>query len=135
MSERSGSSRLRRTQQRSAIRRALVDAGRPLSPQEIADAAKAHAPGVGLATVYRTLRRLSEEGWLVAIDLPGESARYELAGKKHHHHFRCVACGGVFELAGCPTTPLEGLLPRGFQLAGHDILLYGRCDACSACPT
>src|SRR5277367_4227525 len=80
---------LRKTQQREAIRRALVAAGRPLSPQEIADAAQADAPGVGLATVYRTVKRFSEEGWLVAIALPGESPRYELSGKTHHHHFRC----------------------------------------------
>jgi len=120
---------LRKTNQRDAIRRALVDAGRPLSPQEIAQAAQARSPGVGIATVYRTVKRFSEEGWLVAIELPGESPRYELAGKSHHHHFRCQSCGGVFELPPCGVT-LERLLPEGFDLEQHEIVLYGRCRDC-----
>jgi Fur family ferric uptake transcriptional regulator len=120
---------LRKTQQREAIRRVLVEAGRPLSPQEIADAAQEHAPGVGLATVYRTVKRFSEEGWLVSIALPGESPRYELAGKTHHHHFRCRVCDTVFELPACGFS-LERLLPRGFQLEQHDLVLYGRCASC-----
>ena len=121
---------LRKTNQREAIRRALVESGRPLSPQEIVQAAHTHAPGVGIATVYRTLKRFTEEGWLVAIELPGESPRYELAGKSHHHRFACQSCGSVFELPACAVA-LERLLPAGFELDEHEIVLYGRCPDCS----
>jgi Fur family ferric uptake transcriptional regulator len=122
---------VRKTQQRDAIRRALITAGRPLSPQEIVTAASAEAPGVGMATVYRTLKLFADEGWLATVALPGESPRYELAGKRHHHHFRCRNCDGVFELQSCALA-LEGLLPAGFQLEEHEVVLYGRCDGCAA---
>jgi Fur family ferric uptake transcriptional regulator len=119
----------RQTRQRDAIRVALERAGRPLSPQEILQAARATQPGLGLATVYRNVRTLLEGGALHAVELPGSAARYELAGKSHHHHFHCRRCDGVFEVEACPAG-IRGLLPRGFRLEGHEIVLYGLCARC-----
>lgn len=121
----------RDTQQRRAIRAVLRDAGRPLSPQEILDLARGSSPGLGTATVYRTLKGLLEEGWLAAVEVPGEPPRYELAGKGHHHHFHCRRCGRLYELEGCPED-LARLTPSGFSLEAHEIVLYGRCLGCTA---
>ena len=120
----------RNTQQRSAIREALQLAGRPLSPQEILEAAQAEVPGLGIATVYRNVRALVEEGWLQTVDLPGAASRYEVADKEHHHHFHCRCCDGVFDIEDCPGT-LKDLAPRGFQLESHEIILYGLCATCA----
>ena len=60
----------RDTQQRRAIRAALERAGRPLSPAEVLDFAKAGCPGLGTATVYRNLKALLAEEWLAQVDLP-----------------------------------------------------------------
>ena len=92
-------------------------------------AAQSYAPGLGIATVYRNLKALVEEGWLESVSLPGESPRYEIAGKRHHHHFRCRTCERVFEINGCYTNLLQ-LTPRGFRLEGHEVVLYGLCGAC-----
>jgi Fur family ferric uptake transcriptional regulator len=119
----------RNTRQRQAIRNALEKADRPLGPLEVLKAARIFAPGLGIATVYRTLKGLVEEGWLVAVDLPGEPPRYETAGKTHHHHFRCRRCDRVYEIRGCPPD-LKRLAPRGFRLEGHEIVLYGLCTTC-----
>jgi Fur family transcriptional regulator, ferric uptake regulator len=120
---------IRRTKQRAAIREALESSGRPMSPEEVLEAAQQHVIGLGIATVYRNLRTLVEEGWLVVVDLPGQPGRYELAGKEHHHHFYCRACGRVFELDGC-VGRLGELVPPGFRMMGHDLLLYGICKSC-----
>ena len=77
----------RNTRQRSAIREAIAQADRPLLPQEVLDAAQQAVPGMGLATVYRNLKGLVEEGALQAVNLPGENPRFEVAGHQHHHHF------------------------------------------------
>ncbi|HEV8631719.1 MAG TPA: transcriptional repressor [Thermoanaerobaculia bacterium] len=121
----------RTTRQREAIRAALELAGRPLSPQEILAAARADLPQLGLATVYRTVKGLLADGALRTVELPGTPARYELAGKHHHHHFHCRGCDGVFEVEACPTG-IRGLLPGGFRLEEHEIILYGLCAACGA---
>jgi Fur family ferric uptake transcriptional regulator len=121
----------RQTRQREAIRQALATAGRPLSPQEMLGAARGELPGLGLATVYRTVRALLAEGALHAVELPGSSARFELAGKRHHHHFHCRECDGVFEVEACPAG-IRGLLPGGFRLERHEIILYGLCAGCGA---
>ncbi len=121
----------RNTRQRSAIREAVAQAGRPLLPQEVLDAAQLQVPGLSLATVYRNLRTLQDEGELRAVMLPGENARYEVAGHGHHHHFQCRECGRVFEVEGCPGN-LARLAPPGFEVEDHDITLYGRCRECLA---
>lgn len=115
--------------QRSAIRRAFQETDRPLSPLEVLKAARPRSRGLGIATVYRTLKGLQEEGWLVAVSLPGEPPRYEAAGKAHHHHFRCRSCAKVFEIHGCPGN-LRRLVPPGFKIDGHEFVLYGHCAAC-----
>lgn len=123
----------RHTRQRVAIASALGVSGRPLSPAEILESARAAVPSLNLATVYRTLKRLGEAGTVIAIDMPGEAPRYKLRREEehHHHHFRCNKCEGVFCMEGC-VEGLKELLPEGFRMTGHDIVLYGFCAACSA---
>lgn len=121
----------RNTRQRSAIREAIAQAGRPLLPQEVLDVAQATAPGLSIATVYRNLRALLDEGALRTVLLPGENARYELAHTGHHHHFQCLSCQRVFEVTACPGD-LASLAPAGFTVEDHDLTLYGRCRDCGA---
>ena len=112
-------------------RRAIEDANRPLSPQEVLDAARGHHPKLGIATVYRTLKALVADEALAQVELPGEPPRYEATGKRHHHHFHCRACDRVYELEGCPEG-LRGLTPAGFALESHEVVLSGRCAECAA---
>ncbi|MFP5286756.1 MAG: Fur family transcriptional regulator [Thermoanaerobaculia bacterium] len=122
----------RDTQQRRAIRAAIDDANRPLSPREVLDSARHRgSPGLGIATVYRTLKTWVEEGGLTQVDLPGEPPRYEVTGKQHHHHFHCRSCDRVYELQGCPEG-LRALTPPGFSLESHEVVLYGRCAECAS---
>ncbi len=122
----------RKTNQRDAIRRALDITDRPLGPQEIWEIAKQDAPSLGIATVYRALKSLVEEKWIVPVELPGQPPRYERAGKGHHHHFQCLNCNGVFEIdiEGCPGT-LGNRLPEGYRMEAHEVFLYGRCPKCA----
>ncbi|MFM2092057.1 MAG: hypothetical protein RLZZ127_2546 [Planctomycetota bacterium] len=119
----------RRTRQREAIRQALVRAARPLAPQELLTEAQGDVPGLGIATVYRTVKALVEDGEAHAVELPGGLTCYERRHQHHHHHFQCRACQRVFEVHGCPGH-LERLAPTGFTVDGHDLVLYGRCRDC-----
>lgn len=121
----------RNTRQRSAIRDAFERAGRPLSPQQVLEAAQAGVEGLGIATVYRNIKGLLEEGWLAAVDLPGNATVYERSGKAHHHHFHCERCGRVFDLKGCLPN-INRLAGRRFSVARHELVLYGTCAGCRA---
>ena len=120
----------RKTSQRAAILKAFEQAGRPLGPQEALELARPGARGLGIATVYRNLKGLAARGVLKPVSLPGEStARYELRRKDHHHHFHCRRCRQVYEVEGCPGN-IEPLVPKGFLLEDHHVVLYGLCANC-----
>lgn len=120
----------RTTRQRSAIRDAIAQAERPLLPQEVLQAAQQVVPGLGIATVYRNLKVLVDEGELQAVHLPGDNPRFEVVGQ-HHHHFQCRQCQRVFDVPACPGD-LARLAPPGFTVVDHDLTLYGQCRDCAA---
>lgn len=95
---------------------------RPLSPQQVLEAAQTEVEGLGIATVYRNIKALLEEGWLVPVDLPGSATVYERAGKAHHHHFHCERCSRVFDLAGCLPN-INRLAGRKFLMVRHKLVL------------
>lgn len=120
----------RNTRQKAAIREVFLAMDRPLGPQEVLEHAGSRTEGLGIATVYRNIKGLMEEGWLVPVELPGEPARYEVAGKAHHHHFHCESCQRVYDLPGCPIS-VKLTLPAGYISTRHEVVLYGRCPACA----
>lgn len=120
---------VRNTQQRTAIYQILMGSGRPLSVTEIYELARKRVKGLGIATVYRSLKTLEHEGRIRQVDLPGQSSRWELPGR-HHHHFLCRTCDKLFEIHACPVN-IRKLAPKGYRLEEHDILLHGQCDICA----
>jgi Fur family transcriptional regulator, ferric uptake regulator len=117
------------TRQRQAIVQCLEKAEGPMSPREILVHARENVDSMGIATVYRNLRLLQEEGKVRELILPGEGARYEKKEHAHHHHFFCRGCDRVFCVEGCPRE-FSSMVPRGFVLEDHEIVLYGRCQDC-----
>ena len=121
----------RQTKQRQVIESVLEQTDCALLPKELLSKAQVSLPKLGIATVFRTLKKMVEEGSATIVCLPGDSPRYERSDLGHHHHFKCNQCESVFEINGCPGQ-LEQLLPNGFQLTDHEITLFGRCADCSA---
>jgi Fur family ferric uptake transcriptional regulator len=117
------------TRQRAAIRRVLEEEQRPLTAQEIHRLAGATLPRLGLATVYRTIRRMVGEFQLVGVDFPGQPPRYELPSRIAHAHFICSACQKVFDLPQIPAqVPID--LPPGFSGQGYELIVFGHCPHC-----
>lgn len=121
----------RSTRQRTAIAQALAAVGQPLLPQELLLEAQKTVPSLSLATVYRNLKGLIEDGVVDAVSLPGQATRYESHRHHHHHHFHCKSCHKVFDIDACPGD-LGHLLPSGYRLEAHELTFYGRCAACAA---
>ena len=121
----------RSTRQRTAIIDAFEQEQRPLSPAEVLAIAMQQSPKLGIATVYRNLKAMVDEGVLKTVLLPGESPRFELMEHHHHHHhFQCKQCNRVFDIDACPGN-LSKLAPKGFLVEDHELTLYGRCVECN----
>jgi len=119
----------RKTTQRLLIRELFEHTKRPLSVAEVLETASQTLPKLGVATVYRSINQLVEENWLKPVELPGETKRYERSDIGHHHHFHCRDCGRIFDVKGCPKN-LSQMLPVGFRLQSHEVILYGLCQSC-----
>lgn len=117
----------RESRYRQLVLRTVRVAAGPLSANEVHQ--RLQDSGIGLATVYRLLNKGLADGDLVGVDLPNGPKRFEPAERPHHHYFECVVCRAVFGVIGC----LEGidrLVPDGFELEQHDLILTGRCREC-----
>ena len=90
-------------------------------------------PGVGRATVFRTMKLLAETGAVCRVLLNDGSLHYRIRRRRgHHHHVVCTSCGGVQDLSDCVVSDVVGELSRstGFEIEGHWLELYGRCPVC-----
>ena len=113
-------------------RRAVVNAIAGQNKHFTAEELREQLPGVGRATIYRSLRLLVESGVLCRVLLEEGDLHYQLSHRGHHHHLLCVECGSSQDLLGCD---IEDLLQtvsaaHDFQLSGHWLEVYGRCHAC-----
>ena len=122
----------RTTKQLKAIQEVMESAGRPLSIDEIQADASSKVETLGQRTVYRAVRRLEDDGFIARVKDPGGGERYELASiaAKHHHHFHCKSCDRFYDIEGCPGG-LNKLLPEGFVLQHHELMLSGLCSECA----
>lgn len=126
-------------------RQAILDvlSGHPehLSAEEIFFLVHKKYPGVGLATVYRTLDLLTEMDLLSKFDFGDGKSRYELVNrieKKHHHHLVCVGCGRIIDFSDFIEKEkkfiqeLEAELSQKhkFKINSHQICFYGICEKC-----
>lgn len=116
----------------------LATSANALTPPAIRDRARRAVPEISLSTVYRHLKSLVEEGGVLRVELPGQPVHFEALRKPahrhasdHHHHFHCNACDRIYPIDACPG-PMKDLVPRGFRVDGHEIVLHGRCAQCAA---
>ncbi len=125
------------TRQSKAILRALERRGeRPADARALADDLRAEGTPVGLATVYRQLDRLAEEG-LVHRVADDTGALYQYCPRQAAGEvcflLRCARCGRLEHL-NCPQ--LQALYrhiaaEHGFQVDPRRTILTGLCGPCA----
>lgn len=103
-----------------------------LTAQEMHDRLRGRGRPVGVASIYRVLDLLVEQGLVERLDTGQGSARYEArhASGEHHHHLVCDDCGKVEAFAD---EGLERAIHEVQERAGaraHHILLRGACAEC-----
>lgn len=122
------------TPQRAAVLEVMMDnPGRHLSAEEVLIKARGKFPGIGIATIYRTLEKLADMDVLYKTMFESGKYRYELSvdDKHQHHHIICLKCGSITEVEEDLLHELEGALEdRGFDIVDHELKFYGYCPTC-----
>lgn len=89
-------------------------------------------PSLSLATVYKNIILMVENGVLVEVPITGKKSKYELI-KEDHIHLVCTECG---EVEDKPTHTITDELftsitkQENFTLSKQQINLYGVCSHC-----
>jgi len=113
----------------------VSNAERHLSAEEIHDLLRTEDPGIGLATVYRTLDLLEELEFVHRMDFGDGRGRYELSTRKqhHHHHLVCLGCGSIDEVKADLLHQLEKRVAQDncFVVVDHRLQFYGYCSNCT----
>jgi Fur family transcriptional regulator, ferric uptake regulator len=125
----------RHTAQADAVRDALERAGGFRSAQEVYDALRGDAQGVGLSTVYRHLQSLAAHGVAdVIVSSDGRAAyRYCRAPGTHHHHLVCRSCGRAEEVEGPAVEQWTSAVAEkfGYTDVDHTVEISGLCSSCA----
>lgn len=113
----------------------LSSAGRPVTVDEILDA----APALSQSSLYRNLSVFEQAGLVVRVQSSDDKTRYELseALAGHHHHLVCSRCGAVSDVHVPDALELEidrvlATLAKksGFTLDHHRLDAVGVCRVC-----
>jgi Fur family transcriptional regulator, ferric uptake regulator len=119
---------LKMTGQRRVIARVLSDAEDHPDVEELYRRAAALDGRISIATVYRTVRLLEENGILARRDFGGGRARYEPTEHGRHYHLIDIDTGRVIEFEDAEHEKLMGEIAArlGFDLVSHRLELFGR---------
>lgn len=120
------------TPQREMIIEAIAHQGEHINADEVFSVIQKRTHTVNIATVYRTLDLLVEQGLASRIDL-GEG-RVIYANNQHgpHIHLVCRMCGKVFDADPELLSPFNQRLKADYQFAAdlQHISVPGLCKDC-----
>ena len=119
---------LKMTGQRRVIAKVLSDVGDHPDVEELYRRAAALDARISIATVYRTVRLLEEQGILERRDFGGGRARYEPSESGRHYHLIDIETGKVIEFEAAEHDRLmQALALRlGFDLVSVRLELFAR---------
>ncbi|MBI2083856.1 MAG: transcriptional repressor [Deltaproteobacteria bacterium] len=123
---------LKSTKQRDLIVAEFFQKHQHLTVEELLGLVRKKDATVGYATVYRTLKLLTESGLAFKREFGGGKAKFEHLTDRHHDHLICVRCGDIIEFENHRIEELQKKVCKNyrFQLIHHKMELYGFCQRC-----
>ena len=123
---------IRDTPQRFSSSRSSPARPNDATAAQLYDRLRERGMNIGLATVYRTLTLLHEQGAVDTLSHHAGEICYRLCTETHHHHLMCTGCHRVVELHDCD---LDAWVKRsakrhGFTATGHQVEIVGLCADC-----
>ena len=104
-----------------------------VSADDLVEIVRREAPGIGRATVYRTLQWMVGAGTARKVDFGEGRSRFEPAYRHpRHFHLICTTCHRSSEFLSSDIESLmeEIAAARNFSAAQQVVQVYGTCDDC-----
>ena len=122
----------RPTRQRRAVAGVMDTFDDFRSAQEIHELIGRTGGNVGLATVYRTLQKLSDSGEVDMLRTEDGEAIYRRCSATHHHHLVCRVCGATVEVEGPAVERWTRAIAteHGYDDISHTLEIFGTCASC-----
>jgi Fur family ferric uptake transcriptional regulator len=120
----------RNTRQRDLIVDIFLEAEGHLTLNELLRLVQGRDDRVGFATVYRTMKLLTEAGVAEELRFGEGQTRYELAhADEHHDHLICQTCGTIFEFEDDEVEAIQERIAKrfGLRVTDHRHEIYGVC--------
>lgn len=117
------------SKQREMVLNALIDNKIHPTADDIYGIIKKDLPTISLATVYRNLNQLADNGDILKIQMPGEPDRFD-STICDHHHFNCVKCGCVCDIMPEDINLSSIANINGNVILDYQIILKGICKEC-----
>ncbi len=120
------------TPQREMIIEAIAHSGHHINAEEVFAQVQERTHSVNIATVYRTLELLVEQGLASRIDLGEERVIYATYQHGPHIHLVCRQCGQVIDANQDMLSVLNRQLQSEYQFAAdlQHISVVGLCSNC-----
>jgi Fur family ferric uptake transcriptional regulator len=125
---------LRLTGQRQLIAAAFFNTKGHISTEELYRKVQRKSSAVGLTTVYRTLKLLTDAGLASVKNFKDGLARFEATCRTDHHdHLVCTVCGKIIEFMNDKIEAMQQEVAdeHGFSVTDHTLDIYGTCKDCS----
>ena len=123
---------LKSSRQREIIAEVFFGCEEHVAIEQLLSKAREKDNKISQATVYRTMKLLSECGLAKMRHFQSGQTLYEVSdgGKGHHDHLICLSCGKIVEFVHEKIEQLQHDIAEqhGFELADHRMELYGYCD-------
>ncbi len=128
---------LKNTRQREVIFSTFAGLEEHVSLDELLALVQEQMPGVGYATVYRTMKLFTEAGVAHERRFGDGQTRFERAepGDDHHDHLICRTCGNIFEFEDEEIERRQAAIANahGLRIVSHRLDLWGECVAPETC--
>ncbi len=124
---------LRRTSQRDLILETFLGTEEHLTSEDLYSIVHKKDPDIGLTTVYRTLKLLTEAGLAREVRFGDNRTYYEHHyDHEHHDHMICTECGRVIEFFSPEIEALQDQMASnfGFRPTHHSLRMWGVCLNC-----
>jgi Fur family ferric uptake transcriptional regulator len=123
---------LKTTRQRDLIVEEFSKVRGHISVEELLQRVRDREPGIGYATVYRTLKLLVDARLAGARNFGEGFARYEPLGEDHHDHLICENCGRIVEFHDAELERRQDRVAAdlGYRVTHHRHELFGICAVC-----
>ncbi len=124
---------LRSTEQRRLIIDTFFEQDEHITIDSLLKQVRAVDARVGYATVYRTMKLLSESGVVQEHKFGDGFTRYELSDDDaHHDHLVCLECSKIIEFEEPQIEVLQDRVAKryGFLVRAHKHEMYGVCADC-----